>query len=189
MTISPPTDITLDLDLLPNFCNQWPKLSITANNTVLWQAYVVEPGRVTVTFTAQESNCVRISYLNKMNGPDVWDTKIDDAGKIIADQNCILTNVLINRARCKWIPAETAWTYLDGTTKLNYGFMDLQGYMEFSFPRDVYQWIIEKRQSNGPANTKKSSLDYKSIYIPQHENMESRAIINDIKQMLGTLNV
>ena len=181
--------ITLDLDLLPSFCNQWPELSITVNNTILWQDHVKEPSRVSVVFTAQESNCVRISYLNKMNGPEIWDTKIDNVGKIVEDQNCVLTNVLINRARCKWIPAETSWTYLDGTTKFNYGFMDLQGYMEFTFPENVYQWIIEKRQSSGPTNTKKSSLDYKSIYIPQHENIESRSVINDIKQLLETLNV
>jgi hypothetical protein len=189
MTILPPANITLDLDLLPKFCNNWPELSITVNNNILWQDYVKEPSRVTVAFTAEESNCVRISYLNKMNGPEIWDTKIDDDGNIIEDQNCILTNVLINQARCKWIPTESMWTYLDGSTKFNYGFMDLQGCMEFSFPRDVYQWIIEKRQSNGPANTKKSSLDYKSIYIPQNENIESRAIINDINKLLETLNV
>ena len=185
----PSNNITVELDLLPSFCNNWPELSITVNDCVLWQDYVTEKCRVPITFESQELNCVRISYLNKRNGPDIWDTKMDNNGNIVEDQNCVLKQVLINKARCDWIIANTAWTYNNGSDKLNHGFMDLQGHMDLCFPKDVYHWIIEKRQNNTPANTTKSSLDYKSIYVPQHENVESRAIIKDIRKLLSTLNV
>ena len=181
--------ITVDLTILPSFCNQWPQLEIEANDQTVWKDYVTQESTISVDFLAQEQNTVKIKYLNKQNGPDIWDTELDKNGTIIADQHAVLTNVRINRAQCDWLVATTIWTYTNGEQKQNYGFMDLQGHMQINFPLDVYTWIIQQRQATAPQSEQTSSLDYKNIYIPQHENEMSSKLIKEIKQKILQLNV
>jgi hypothetical protein len=181
--------ITVDLTIVPSFCNQWPQIEIEANGQTVWKDYVTQKSIISVDFLAQEQNTVRIKYINKQNGPDVWDTVLDESGSIVADQYAILTSIRINRARCDWIIKTTVWNYVNGEQKENYGFMDLQGHMEISFPCSVYDWIVEQRQAMAPTSTHTSSLDYKNIYIPQHENKLSCELIEEIKQKISELNV
>ena len=181
--------ITVDLTIVPSFCNQWPQLEIEANNQTVWKDYVTQESTISVDFIAQEQNAVKIKYLNKQNGPDIWDTDLDKNGKIIADQHAVLTNVRINQARADWLIATTVWNYANGEQKQNYGFMDLRGYMQINFPLDVYTWIIQQRQATAPQSEQTSSLDYKNIYIPQHKNEMSRRLIEEIKQRISQLNV
>jgi len=81
------------------------------------------------------------------------------------------------------------WNYVTGGQKQNYGYMDLPGYFELTFPRDVYQWIVEQRQKQSASSSKVSSLDYKNIYIPQHENEMSQQLIQELEQKIKKLNV
>jgi hypothetical protein len=181
--------ITIDLTIVPSFCNQWPQIEIEANDQTVWKDYVTQESTISVDFLAQEQNTVRIKYTNKRNGPDTWDTTLDENGAIVQDQNAVLTNVRINRAQANWLIATTVWNYTNGEQKQNYGFMDLQGYMEINFPSDVYTWIIQQRRATAPQSEQTSSLDYKNIYIPQHENEMSRQLIEEIKQKISQLNV
>jgi hypothetical protein len=181
--------VTVDLSITPSFCNAWPELLITANGEKVWQDLVQSQSTITVRFPAQDTNLVRITYLNKQNGPDVWDTQIDADGRIIQDQNAVLTTIRINGARCDWILDSLMWNYLDGRQQPNRGFMDLQGHADIEFPRDVYAWIIEQRQARTRKTNKTSALDYKSIYIPTHVNQASLEVIEEIKQMVNKLHV
>jgi hypothetical protein len=181
--------ITVDLNIVPSFCNQWPQIEIEANGQVLWNDSITHESTIKVEFLAQEQNSVRIKYINKRNGPDVWDTEIDKDGAIIADQHAVLTGIKINRARCNWLIETMTWNYANGDKKENYGFMDLQGYTEIIFPAEVYKWIVQQHQAMTPQKEQTSSLDYKNIYIPQHENEMSCRLIEEIKQQITKLNV
>lgn len=177
------------LDFTPSFCNNWPELAIEANNRSIWHGYVAEKTSLNLMFDSEDTNCVTIKYLNKRNGPDIWDTKINEAGQIVEDQNCVLTDIYINRAKCSdWLIPNIQWKYNNGNTVNNYGFMDLTGSMSIEFPRDVYNWIIQQRQLLTPISEKTSSISYKNIYIPQHENQMCLQLINEIKQKIKALN-
>jgi hypothetical protein len=188
MSLHSENPVTISLTFRASFCNHWPELQIVANNQTVWQGYVEEHNKITVEFERLPTNKVCVRYLNKRNGPDAWDTKMDQQGNIVEDQHCVLEQILIDGANCGWLIAQTAYCYNDGTSKMTYGFMDLQGYMEFEFSEDVYQWIIDYRQSKTPVNTKTSSLDYKNIYIPQNQHAETKKIIDNIKKLLESFD-
>jgi hypothetical protein len=181
--------ILVDLTVVPNYCNAWPELEIQANGRTVWKNWVTKPLVISFGFDAQTSNQIRIKYINKRNGPDVWDTQIDQAGRITQDQNAVLTSVRINRARCDWILDSLLWNYLDGTQRANRGFMDLQGHADIEFPADVYAWIVQQRQARAEVTDKASALDYKNIYIPSHTNQQARELIDEIKQIVDKIRV
>lgn len=180
--------IKVTLILQSSFCNAWPELEISANGEKVWKDFVKETQKITVEFPGKFSNSLRVSYLNKRQGPDVWDTVVDGDGKILEDQHCILKSILINGAKCDWLVETTPYQYPDQSSKLNFGFMDGVGHMEFYFPDDVYQWILDYRKSISPVNARTSSLDYKNIYIPKNENDASLKIINEVKEILEKFN-
>lgn len=179
--------ITIELTVTASYCNAWPELVILANDQMLWHDHVQKTAVINLQFPRQEHNRVTIKYINKRNGPDVWDTVIDQQGHIVQDQHAILTSIRICGARCDWIIDSLLWNYTDGRTKANRGFMDLQGHAGIEFPGAVYEWIMEQRQSRIINTGKTSALDYKNIYIPSKANPVSLAIIEEIKHMVGQL--
>lgn len=180
--------IQIDLFFQSSFCNAWPEIQIEANRKKIWRDFIIGSQRIKVQFPSQDHNTVRVGYLNKRHGPDIWDVRVDNDGNIIEDQHCILKNVLIDGARCQWLTEVTPYHYPDRESKLNFGFMDAVGYMEFSFPKNVYQWILDYRRSVSPSNARASSLDYKNIYVPQNENTKAFEIINEVKSLLENCN-
>lgn len=180
--------ITVDLTFTASFCNAWPELVVEANGQTVWHDHVQETATVTLQFPRQEHNQVRIKYINKRNGPDIWDTAIDDQGRIVQDQHAILTSIRISGAQCDWIIDSLLWNYVDGRSQANRGFMDLQGWADIEFPGQVYEWIMEQRQSRIINTGKTSALDYKNIYIPSKVNQASLDIIEEIKHMVQRLN-
>lgn len=176
--------VRIDLYFHAEFCNAWPEIEIRANAQLVWKDFVIGDQKVSVEFPGAERNEIKVAYLNKRQGPDVWDTVVDADGNIVQDQHCILQSVLINGAKCDWLIDSLFYEYPDRPSKLNYGFMDAVGCMQFCFPQDVYQWVLDYRKSISPVNSRASSLDYKNIYIPQHENERSLQIIAEVKQIL-----
>jgi hypothetical protein len=181
--------ILVDLTVVPSYCNAWPELEIQANGQTVWKDQVTETSVISFGFDTEPNNQIRINYINKRNGPDVWDTQIDQAGQIVQDQYAILTRVRINHAQCDWIIDDLLWHYLDGTQRANRGFMDLQGHADIEFPADVYGWIVQQRQSRAEITDKTSALDYKNIYIPSHTNQQACDLLDEIKQMVNNIRV
>lgn len=180
---------TVSLELVPRFCNAWPEIKISINGHVRWHNSVTEKIKVNLEFELEENNCIQISYLNKQSGPEVWDTIVDDLGNIIQDQNCVITNIIIDGAKCNWLLSPMTWNHIDGKTELSYGFMSYRGYTEFLFPADVYAWIIKSRNQQWAYSDKKSSIDYKTLQIHDQENDAIAQIIDEVKQLLGQLHV
>lgn len=176
--------VELDLYFRSSFCNDWPLICISANEQVLWQDRIQESAVVSVRFPARAINTVRIEYVNKRNGPEVWDTAMDAHGNITQDQHCILERVMINRCRCQWLISKIPYHYLDGSQRLLHGFMDLRGFYQFDFPEDVYRWVLENRRQELPHVSQNSSLAYETIYIPDSNNEQAAAMVQELKQLL-----
>lgn len=177
---------TISLELIPSFYNNWPEIEIAINNKIVWHNFVTKKTRVDLEFEPVDINHLKISYLNKRAGPDVWDTEVDDTGKIVADQNCVITKLYINRSKCDWLLQRMIWHYGDQEA-LTYGHMNYRGYTDFAFPIDVYSWIANERTRDYQPN-KKSSIDYKTLKIGDQEIVAINNAIDEITQLLKKLH-
>ena len=174
------------VDTKPSFCNAWPELSITVNDQELWCGSVQYPQTLAVEFDLQDHNQVIIRYLNKRNGPDVWDTTIDKDGNIVADQNCVLSNFRLGRSRCDFLMQDLDYYHDDGSVQIKpWGFMSQRGYFQIDFPRDVYSWIIDCRKKYiFGARKQSSSLDYWTNYLGDPNDPVTQELLEDIDQLL-----
>ena len=182
-----PLQIQIRLDFVASFCNSWPEICIKINGQTYWHNFIQNETTLNFIFPEQITNNVTISYLNKRNGPDIYDTVVVD-DKIIEDQNCVLKDVYLNRSRCTWIAESSIMHYLDGTTFPNRGFMNQKGSIILSFPNDVYGWIVEQRKLLFPQTGKKSDIDYKNIYIPANENLQIKETIEKVRALIQNIN-
>ena len=134
--------------LTPSFCNYWPEISFIVNGKELWHNFVDKEQIVEIDFPLEEENLVEIVYLNKRLGPDAWDTKVDSEGKITEDQHCIVSDIYIAGSRCDFVLESLPYLNDSGTiNERTYGFMSHKGRYKISFPKDVYAWIVNNRNS------------------------------------------
>jgi hypothetical protein len=178
-----------EVDANASFCNAWPEIEIEINGQVLWREFVVEKQTISTEFELNKNNSIYIKYLNKRNGPEVWDTQIDDQGKIVRDQNCMLTNFKIGRSRCDFLKYELKYFCNDGTVMNNpWGFMHLQGHFHIQFPKEIYSWIVNCRKSYiVGARKQASSLDYWTNYLGDPNDPATVSLLADIDKLLEKL--
>jgi len=181
---------SVEFYILPSFCNAWPLISVEVNGQELWINHVDHPQTVCVEFKVEDTNTVRIKYLNKRLGPDYWDTIVDETGKILQDQNCVISDIKIGGSRCDFLLLELAYhnQHCGLLEPGLYGFMSHQGYYEFKFPRELYTWIIDQRRSRMISSQKRSSsLDYWTNYLGDNSNQDTFLLIEEIEVLLSQL--
>lgn len=174
------------VDLIPSFCNAWPEIEIEINGVVLWQSAVNHTQTVALEFDLNPINYVYIRYLNKRNGPEDYDTDVDDNGNIIADQMCELDNFIIQKSRCDFLKHELDYYRDDGSVqKQPWGFLAYRGHYYFEFPDTVHNWIIEHRKKY-TFNIKKysSSLAYWTNYLGDPTDVRTQELLNEIEELL-----
>jgi len=181
--------MNFDFYATPSFCNSWPLISVEVNGQELWRDYVEQPQTIAVEFESQDQNQIFIKYLNKNQGPTLWDTVVDAQGNILQDQFCIIKDIRIARSRCDFILYDLIYHAKDGTNTANLqGFMSTIGHYSIEFPKDVYGWILEKRKEkifHQPERS--SSLDYWTNYIGDNSHAEIDRLLSEIKQILKQL--
>lgn len=175
--------------LTPSFCNNWPLIRVTINGIQCWEQYVDSVQFVEIDFKPIEKNSVKIEYLNKRQGPDIWDTKVDTQGQIVEDQYCILSDIMIANSRCDFLTHSLEYT--DSTKKTHsnlLGFMSKIGYYEITFPRDVHGWISDCRNSfaKSPEKGRTSALGYFSNSSNQND-LVTKTLLTDIKNLLNEI--
>lgn len=186
---APPFYMNLNFHATPSFCNAWPLISVEINGQALWREHVEHPQNIAVEFEPQQLNQVYIRYLNKNQGPEIWDTIVDVDGKILQDQFCIIKDIRVAKSRCDFIVPDLIFHGDDGTTTANLqGFMSQKGHYYFEFPQDVYGWILNKRQEKiFQRPERSSSLDYWTNYIGDNNHSETNRLLLEIKQILHKL--
>ena len=174
------------VDAKPSFCNAWPELSIIVNGQELWRHEVSRDQTIAVEFDLQQHNEIVIRYLNKRNGPDAWDTKLDKDGNIVEDQNCVLSNFRLGKSRCDFLMQDLDYYRDDGSIQSKpWGFMSQRGYFQIKFPQDVYSWIIDCRKKYiFGARKQSSSLDYWTNYLGDPNDPVTQELLQDIDQLL-----
>lgn len=183
------------LKLKSSFCNNWPEIRITANGATLWQDFVVEEKTLDLDFELIEQNSIRIEYLNKRSGPEIWDTAIDENGKITSDQHCVISDIHIANSRCDFILGVLDYNHASGFVEKNvWGFMSQIGHFEITFPKDVYTWIISNRNKQFIEHYKskteydqESSLSYFENYA-LHNAQDLQPYLENIDKLLEELD-
>jgi hypothetical protein len=174
------------VDMVPSFCNAWPEIEIEINGKVCWHNFVEYAQTVTLHFDLAPVNHAFIRYLNKQNGPDIYDTVVDIDGKIIQDQKCKLDNFMINRSRCDFLKHSLEYHHDDGRIESNlYGFLSYRGYYQLEFPENVYQWINENRKKYVFDRKKStSSLDYWTNYVGDPTDPQTQELLHEVNKLL-----
>lgn len=174
----------------PSFCNAWPELAIVINGQELCRKEISFEQKILVEFELQDHNEILIKYLNKRNGPDIWDTKLDSDGNIVEDQHCVLSNFKLGKSRCDFLLQELDYYRTDGTVESKpWGFMSRQGYFKIQFPGDLYSWIIDCRKKYiFGARKQSSSLDYWTNYLGDPDDPATRKLLKDIDELLKKIN-
>jgi hypothetical protein len=178
----------LKFEFQSNYYNAWPKLEISVNSEILWSDFIVGNQTVTVDFEKKPTNILKIEYLNKRNGPGVYDTQVDQDGNILQDQYCILKNIYVDQAKFSFLINELVYHQLSGDvlSKIN-GWMPQRGYYLIEFPYDVYKWIIDLRNKTKMKHRKQSSLSYFTDYLGDNTNTEADEIIARIEKTVAQL--
>lgn len=178
------------VDLIPSFCNAWPEIEIEINGVKLWKNSVDHTQTVILEFDLKPVNQVYIRYLNKRNGPDIYDTEVDDNGNIIADQMCELDNFIIQRSRCDFLKHELEYYRDDNTVQTQpWGFLAYRGHYCFEFPETVHDWIIKNRKKYMLGAKKySSSLAYWTNYLGDPTDPLTQELLTEIDILLGKIN-
>lgn len=178
---------TLELSFSSGNCNGWPLISVEGNGQILWCDYIESQAVVKVNVPIHEHNCILIRLLNKQDGPDVWDTMLDENSKIVADKFCILTNIMLARSRCDFLILDLDY-HLESNEKVPdrvLGFMGKNGFFKIEFPRDVYGWISRcKKQKTLTPERAASSRGYFFNYLNDNDAPIVQKILDEIDSLL-----
>lgn len=146
-------------------CNGWPSILVCINDHEHLRTSVDRYFATTIEFTAEDINHIQIRLYNKCNGPDLWDTKLDENGYIIEDKYCVIESVMVDGMRCPWLIEESAYQFDDGRTEPLHGWLSQNGCYSWQIPRDVRGWMIENRRRRSAVTGQASSLHYHHNYF------------------------
>jgi hypothetical protein len=175
------------LYFISSWCNDWPEIIINCNGVDLFFGKIEKSANICLEFPIQDNNIISVKYINKRNGPDIWDTNVKN-GKIIEDQHCILTGLNINKSKSDWVLEELIYYRNNGTVNNQCrGFMDLPGCFEIEFPQDVYKWIANGRRKKLTQTSHQSSIAYENIYIPDNNYNNIQQLLKDIQELIDKI--
>lgn len=174
----------VQIDFVGQACHGYPLINIDINGTTLFHNEIVDSMSVKLDCVLQDNNRVTISLLNKQNGPDVYDTVIDEQGNILQDKNCKIVDIYLNKAKVSFLLHNLVYNYADGQREFIYGYMSQNGSYTIDFPKNVFDWIIESRKRLIPERTTQSSLSYDSLAYMENDQQKTAQLIADCKKIL-----
>jgi hypothetical protein len=154
---------TLEIDLLPNWCNQWPELLIRFNDTVIFQNLIKEKQTVKLSLHSKnQNNTLNIGLNNKRFGENgIYDTVLNEDNNIVNDLFLEIVDVKIDSISIKQALINKNYqTKQDDTTSEIYsdGQMFYNGYFLFTYNLPVINSIIEHKYKI--SNSKKTKTHY-----------------------------
>lgn len=152
--------IHLELEFTATKCNSWPRIRISNNQTLIWQG-IVEHTQCLDFFISSPAT-IKIQGIDKCQGENnVWDTQVDEHGKIVADKTLTLKSVRINTV-------EMGQDWIDRLPNIQFGVWYENISTEFSIGEPILDWIIQARfhQSQIDKSIMYNNFDRKWNYQP-----------------------
>ena len=153
--------------------NCWPYIDIIINNKILYSNFLNEQNLINIKFKSLKKNFIAIHYKNKRNGPDTWDTILDDQGNIIKDQHIIVQGIKIDECNLNFLIKIIKFETLAGDLIDCNGFIGHNGFYGIKYNEPYYDWVYSTRlQFINKVETDKfdSSLPFVTNYVYHHDN-------------------
>lgn len=166
--------IHLEFEFAATHCNSWPSITIFGNKNKLWQG-IVENKQYLDFFIPEETTTITIEGIDKSKGENnIWDTKVDDSGRIIEDKTLTLASVKINN-----IDMTQSW--IDRLSGIRYGVWYENSTVEFTMQTPWLDWVIKTKFIDQP-------LDRSIIYNNFNSKWNYPALQDRIAVIRNKLN-
>jgi len=176
----------LKIDLYGSKCNEYPKLTILYNQTIIYSGYIEESVSLEFELKLQDNSTITFRGIDKLLGQNnKWDTAIDANGEIYADKYLIVNNIWIDNIGMgqEWIRDQ--WLINDsGKEKFSGGGWYKNGSVSCLIQLPLLDWIIEEKFIKFERHKTMSSADrsgdakFNYDYIQEKINIIKK-IIND----------
>ena len=129
------------LEFTSTRCNSWPSLEILHNQRQIFSGTVKEKLRLEVALSPSAHNIIELTGIGKQQGTNnVWDTRVDDAGRIIEDKTLAIQRVELNG-----IDMGQRWIHSLVAADFSYGVWYGNSTVRFEFTEPVMNWIIASK--------------------------------------------
>jgi hypothetical protein len=141
------------LEFASTWCNSWPSLEILHNQRPIFSGIIKEKLLLDVALSPSAHNVIELTGIGKQQGANnVWDTRIDDTGRIIEDKTLAIQRVELNG-----IDMGQPWIHSLAAPDFSYGVWYGNSTVRFEFTEPVMNWIIASKFVN---NTNTDSIKY-----------------------------
>lgn len=161
---------------------------IRANHDTVWQGLVEQESLLDLEFATLDHNTITIALDNKINGPDTWDTVVNQHGQIVQDKYCRICAVMIDGMRCPWLIEESLFRFDQSAPEHLHGWLSQNGHYQWSVPADVRNWILQNRKRRSMVGSRTSSLHYHQNYFNTTETEKILPLIEQCRHELTALH-
>lgn len=129
------------LDVEGTWCNEWPKLRVTANQNIYWDDYV--PGYKSIEFDMclADTNYLRIQHYDKCFGHNGrWDTQSHN-NVIVNDRAIKIKHIWLDQVELTQYLLQK-WPMHTQEGKIFTDYLGFNGHIDIEFDNPVYDWII-----------------------------------------------
>lgn len=175
--------LILELESACAYDDVWPTIRIIINKQLLHEDIVINRSKIEIKFESQIENSIKIHLANKRNGPDIWDTILDDNGNILKDQFIQIKHIQLNKCSLNFLIADLTLIGNQFNEKTN-GYMGINGYFAIDYTEPYYDWIQDLREKNLEVETTESSLPF----ITNHVYRDNKEIENLLDTLQETVN-
>ena len=180
----------IKIKFLGSYCNDWPEIEISVNGDIVWKDKIVESKVAEFSMAPIEiDNEINIRYINKRNGPKIFDTEIDQEGNVLQDQFAKIEGISVNGSNVSAIIDSLSYTKDDGSpSPPTYGYLSFKGHYNVHIPTDVDEWIIGVNTTdNLRKDNELSSLSYYANRISKKEREETLKMLDQLEEKINRL--
>lgn len=169
------------MDLVGTWCNDWPKLQVSVNGNIYWDAEVQDAITVDVQVPVQGRNTLRIEHYGKSFGEQGrWDTESHN-GVIVRDRGIKIKRLWLEQIDLtQYIVAR--WPMKVPQGEINTDYLGHNGHITIEFGGDVYSWVITEliapKEQNKPVFDLVVETSFGNLYNYDRDRIELEEIQN-----------
>lgn len=162
----------------------WPTIRIIINKQLLHEDIVINRSKIEIKFESQFENSIEIHLANKRNGPDIWDTILDNNGNILKDQFIQIKHIQLNKCSLNFLISDLNLIGNQFNEKTN-GYMGFNGHFAIDYTEPFYDWLQDVREKNLYfEGITESSLPFITNYV-YRDNKEIDNLLDTLQETVN----
>jgi len=181
-------NLQLNIDATCAHEGHWPYIDVVINDKIAYSDYLNNKNLLNITFQSLEKNTIVLHYKNKRNGPDIWDTIIDNQGNINKDQCILIKGIRIDKCNLNFLIHVLKFELLNDELIDCFGYLAYNGRYKIEYCEPYYEWVHSTRlKYTKQIDTDEfdSSLPYSTNYVYNHDNKKLTEVL---KQFQNTVD-